>query len=393
MSILIVDDSAVQRLMLASTLKAAGYDNLISVASAAEAFQHLQLDAPGDAPCSIDLMLVDLLMPEMNGLEMCRRVKEIARLRDIPVIMVTGNSEDENLNEAFATGVTDYITKPPNKVALLARVRSALKLKAEMDQRKARETDLMQTATQLTEALASLDEKNRSLEVVLNSLAEKHSQLQLAQEQSERLLLNILPAAIAGRLKHEDNTIIADRFTDVTVLFADIVDFTHFSARVSPEELVTRLNNVFSLFDQLAEKHRLEKIKTIGDSYMVVGGVPVARPDHAEAVAEMALDMLAQLPTLAGDTFHVRVGIHTGPVIAGVIGIKKFSYDLWGDTVNLASRMEELGVADHIQVSPATYAQLQARYLLSERSPIQVKGKGEMPTYFLMGRKEALPTS
>ncbi len=391
MSILIVDDSAVQRLMLASTLKAAGYGDLILAASAAEAFQHLQLDTPGEAPCPVDLMLVDLLMPEINGLEMCRRIKDTARLRDIPIIMVTGNAEDENLDEAFATGVTDYITKPPNKVALLARVRSALKLKAEMDQRKAREADLMQTATQLTETLASLDEQNRSLEQVLNSLAEKHSQVQQAQEQSERLLLNILPAAIAGRLKHEDSAIIADRFTDVTVLFADIVDFSQFSARVSPEELVTRLNNVFSLFDQLADKHRLEKIKTIGDSYMVVGGVPVARPDHAEAVADMALDMLAQLPLLAGDTIHVRVGIHTGPVIAGVIGIKKFSYDLWGDTVNLASRMEELGIADHIQVSPATFAQLKGRYLLSERGPILVKGKGEIPTYFLMGRKEATP--
>jgi class 3 adenylate cyclase/CheY-like chemotaxis protein len=384
MSILIVDDSSVQQLLLAAALKSAGHTNLLLATSGPQA---LELLASSVTP--VDLMLVDLLMPEMDGLEMCRRVKADERWRDIPIIMITGNSDEESLDEAFATGVMDYITKPANKVALLARVRSALKLKAETDRRKAHAQELLQTTVQLTETLGALDEKNRSLELVLNSLAEKHGQLQLARDQSERLLLNILPRPIATRLKQEDNAVIADQFAEATVLFADLVDFTPFSAQVSPQELVTRLNEVFSLFDQLAEKHGLEKIKTIGDSYMVVGGVPLPRPGHAEAVAQMALDIVAQLPTLGQPPFHVRVGIHTGPVTAGVIGTKKFSYDLWGDTVNVASRMEEFGLPDRIQVTPATYAQLNARFVLAERGLIHIKGKGEMCTYFLLGRRDA----
>ena len=198
-----------------------------------------------------------------------------------------------------------------------------------------------------------------------------------------------LPQPIADRLK-QDQSIIADTFADVTVLFADIVGFTQLSSRVSPTELVSLLNDIFSAFDQLAEKHGLEKIKTIGDAYMVVGGLPIPRSDHAEAIAQMALDMqqaVAEFSNTHNQAFSIRIGINTGPVVAGVIGIKKFIYDLWGDTVNTASRMESHGLPGCIQVTATTYHRLQDKYLFDSRGIIEVKGKGEMNTYFLMGIK------
>jgi len=213
--------------------------------------------------------------------------------------------------------------------------------------------------------------------------------LRLARKRAELLLLNILPQPIAERLKRGQRTL-AESFEDVTVLFADLVDFTKFSAQTSPTELVELLNVIFSKFDRLAEQHGIEKIKTIGDAYMVVAGLPTARPDTAGAIAQMALDMqdaIAQLNTELGKSFRLRIGIHSGPVVAGVIGIRKFSYDLWGDTVNIASRMESQGLPGSIQVSATTYERLRDRYLFEERTPIQVKGKGEMITYLLISKK------
>ncbi len=211
------------------------------------------------------------------------------------------------------------------------------------------------------------------------------------QQQTERLLLNILPSPIADRLKQETSTIvIAEDFAEVSVMFADIVGFTQIASSLSAIELVELLNQIFSAFDRLSEKHGLEKIKTVGDAYMVVGGLPTRRVDHAEAIAEMALDMqsaIAQLRDTMGQELNIRIGINTGPVVAGVIGIKKFSYDLWGDTVNIASRMEAHGLAGQIQVTAATYERLREQYLFKKRGPIQVKGKGEMTTYLLIGRK------
>ncbi|OCQ94382.1 adenylate/guanylate cyclase [Oscillatoriales cyanobacterium USR001] len=210
------------------------------------------------------------------------------------------------------------------------------------------------------------------------------------QEQTERLLLNILPGPIANRLK-QNQEIIADDFAEVTVLFADIVGFTQLSASMSPIALVDLLNQIFSAFDLLCEQHGLEKIKTIGDAYMVVGGLPTPRVDHAEAIALMAIDMqreIAKFNTKNNKSFSIRIGIHSGPVVAGVIGIKKFIYDLWGDTVNLASRMESHGLAGQIQVSDVTGELLKDKFMLLKREKIQVKGKGEMTTYFLVGKKE-----
>ncbi len=222
-----------------------------------------------------------------------------------------------------------------------------------------------------------------------NALNDTLSALRVQQEQSERLLLNILPEEIANRLKRGDSTI-ADTFADVTVLFADIVGFTQLSARVYPTELVALLNEIFSTFDNLAERHGLEKIKTIGDAYMVVGGLPIARPDHAEAIAEMAIDMqeaIIDFSKTKNQHLSIRIGINTGPVVAGVIGIKKFIYDLWGDTVNTASRMESHGLPGSIHVTATTYQQLEEKYIFESRGAIAVKGKGMMNTYLLQCRK------
>ena len=213
--------------------------------------------------------------------------------------------------------------------------------------------------------------------------------LRQQQEQTERLLLNILPEPIADLLKQDTSTI-AENFAEVSVMFADIVGFTQMASSLSPNDLISVLNQVFSAFDRLSEKHGLEKIKTVGDAYMVVGGLPTRRADHAEAIAEMALDIqsaIAQFREETGKDFNIRIGINTGPVVAGVIGIKKFSYDLWGDTVNIASRMESHGIPGQIHVTTATYERLRELYLFTERGEIHVKGKGEMTTYLLTGRK------
>jgi len=212
-------------------------------------------------------------------------------------------------------------------------------------------------------------------------------QLETEKEKSERLLLNILPSPIAERLKEEEQ-VIADNFPEVTVLFADIAGFTPLSASLPPTKLVQLLNEIFSAFDALVEKHELEKIKTIGDAYMVVGGVPSPRQDHAAAIARLALDMqssIGQFKTPTGGSLQLRIGIHSGPVVAGVIGTKKFSYDLWGDTVNVASRLESQGEAGKIQVSVASHDLLQAQFQFQERGLVLLKGRGEITTYWLQG--------
>jgi class 3 adenylate cyclase len=216
-----------------------------------------------------------------------------------------------------------------------------------------------------------------------------NEQLVIEQEKSERLLLNILPEPIAKKLK-AGYTNIAEGFAEVTILFADIVNFTQLSEQISPKELLKFLNEIFTGFDCLTELHSLEKIKTIGDAYMVVGGIPELRSDHAQAIADMALDMqqeVAKFNARHKTTLNIRIGINTGPVVAGVIGTKKFIYDLWGDAVNTASRMESQGIAGCIQVTQSTYEYLQDNYQFEARGVIQVKGKGEMTTYFLTGKK------
>ena len=213
-------------------------------------------------------------------------------------------------------------------------------------------------------------------------------QLEREQQKSEQLLLNVLPPSIATLLKDNDR-IIAKHHKEASIMFADIADFTLLSATLPPGEVVEMLNGVFTTFDQLTEKQGLEKIKTIGDSYMVAAGVPEARPDHAEVLAELALEMMAAVSTQTfnGQRLVLRIGINSGPVVAGVIGTRKFSYDLWGDTVNTASRIEQYGISGEIQVSDTTREKIEHRFHIEEREPIEMKGKGLMQVYLLKGRK------
>ena len=209
----------------------------------------------------------------------------------------------------------------------------------------------------------------------------------LARE-NERLLLNILPEPIADRLRNGE-PLIADRFDDVTLMFADIVEFTRLSASLSAHELVGALNDVFSVFDGLVERYGLEKVKTIGDSYMVVGGLPEPSDDHTMRVAAMALDLaeaVGRIDAAVRLGISFRIGIHCGPVVAGVIGTKKFIYDVWGDTVNMASRMESLGVPGRVQVTHAVMERLSGTFRFEARGLIDVKGKGPTPAYFLLDR-------
>ncbi len=220
---------------------------------------------------------------------------------------------------------------------------------------------------------------------MLDALQGLHRQLETERQRAERLLLNIMPRSVADRLKAGEE--IADSYRDVSVLFADLVGFTSLASVVPANELLPMLDGIFSAFDELADQHGLEKIKTIGDASMVVAGVPEPVTDHAQVLAAMGLDMVKAIETESqrrGVQLQVRVGIHSGPVVAGVIGTRKFSYDLWGDTVNVASRMESSGVPGRVQVSEATVAKLGHKFVLEERGPVAVKGKGEMRAWLLV---------
>jgi len=221
-------------------------------------------------------------------------------------------------------------------------------------------------------------------------LNEAHRMLQIEQERSERLLLNILPGSVAERLKNSNQTI-ADGFADVTVMFADIVNFTHVAEGMAPTQVFAMLNRIFSSFDELAEKHGMEKIKTIGDAYMVAGGLNDGEKDYSDSIADMALAMRELLRrdfTVNESHLEVRIGIGTGPVVAGVVGKKKFIYDLWGDTVNIASRITSEGVPGMIQVDTTTWRRLKERFDFHEPQTIYLKGKGETEVHRLIGRKQ-----
>ncbi|MCO5097718.1 MAG: adenylate/guanylate cyclase domain-containing protein [Rhodocyclaceae bacterium] len=222
-------------------------------------------------------------------------------------------------------------------------------------------------------------------------LTETHHLLQIEQERSERLLLNILPGSVAERLKNSNQTI-ADGFADVTVMFADIVNFTQVASGMAPTQVFTMLNRIFSSFDEMAERYGLEKIKTIGDAYMVAGGLNDEQTDYSDAIADMALAMreLLRRDFIVNEAhLEVRIGIGTGPVVAGVVGKKKFIYDLWGDTVNIASRITSEGVPGMIQVDGITWRRLKDRFDFHEPQTIYLKGKGNMEVHRMIGRKAA----
>jgi class 3 adenylate cyclase len=294
---------------------------------------------------------------------------------------------------AFVTFVTILVLERIVIVPIL-RLRDDLQQAGEavsQDQPPRFQTQAVHRQDELGEVSRAFCEMFERVHQEISDRKQAETALKSEQEKSEKLLLNILPDTIAEQLKLEVGAI-ASRFDEATILFADIVDFTGLSVAMSPSDLVSVLNEIFSAFDCIADELGLEKIKTIGDAYMVVGGLPTPRPDHAQAILEMAIKMLETIRDFRrtdGGAFQLRIGINTGPVVAGVIGIKKFSYDLWGDAVNIASRMESHGVVDRIQISESTYHHVQPLYEFEDRGCIHVKGRGQMHTYLYQGRRHA----
>ena len=340
--ILVVDDTEANRDLLSRRLSRNGH-LVDTVGSGRSALQSA-------AKSEYDLILLDLMMPEMNGLEVLTRLKADPAVQHIPVMMISALDEIESIVTCIEAGAEDYISKPFDPVLLSARIEASLERKRLRDREQA----------------------------FLN-------QLKVEKDKTESLLFNILPETIIRRIR-QGEVKIADRFTEATILFSDLVEFTGLANRCSPSRIVEILNHLFSSFDALASRLKLEKIKTIGDAYMVAGGLPEENPRHATAVAQMALGML-EIVQETGKRFdeklEVRIGIHSGEVVAGLIGRHRSIYDVWGDTVNTASRLESSGLPNRIQISDSTYRQVKDSFACELRGPVEIKGKGMILTYFL----------
>ena len=341
--ILVVDDNASNRDVLARRLTREGHEVVTAVDGAAA----LELCRRHD----FDLILLDLIMPEIGGYEVLKRLKAEERTKHIPVIVISALDELDSVVRCIEAGAEDYLPKPFDPVLLRTRIDSSLEKKWLRDREK--------------QFIAELER-------------EKHK--------SETLLLNILPQSIADRMRNGE-LVIADMVTESTILFCDLVGFTALSGRLSAEHTVDFLGKIFTTFDRLAAEAGVEKIKTIGDAYMAAAGIPEPQPDHAVRITSLAPRMMQAVKDVANATnldLQARIGIHSGPIVAGVIGTHKFAYDVWGDSVNTASRMESHSLTGRIHVSDATRRALNGRFALEPRGTIEVKGKGLMETYFLV---------
>jgi class 3 adenylate cyclase len=336
--VLVVDDEEQNRSLLRDPLEARGYE----IAEAENGLQALEKIAARPP----DVILLDLMMPKMDGFEVCRRLKKDSKTAHIPILIVTALSERKERLMGIEAGANDFLNKPIDIQDVILRVGNAAYAK------------------------------------------HLHDQLQAEQKKSENLLLNILPKPVAERMKAGE-TNIADSYPDVTVLLADLVGFTALSAHIGPKQIVELLNEIFSAFDLLVGKLALDKIKTIGDAYMVAGGISFARPDHAEAIAKLAVNMQDEVERLNrqyGISVRLRIGICSGPVVAGVIGRWRFAFDLWGDTVNLACRLESTGEAGKIQIAESTYERLKHKYEFAPKHTIEFNGNDQLPAYWLVKR-------
>jgi adenylate cyclase len=340
--ILVVDDDAANRDVLSRRLERKGH----LVTTAEDGTTALQMIGSG----AFDLVLLDMMMPGLSGFEVLSRLKSDERTLDVPVIMISALDEFDSTVRCIEAGAEDYLPKPFNPVLLRARINASLEKKRLRDRERA--------------------------------IADE---LRVEKERSEALLLNILPSTIIERLRRGER-VIADRVAAATILFSDLVDFTTLTARLPPERTLALLSALFADFDALAARWGLEKIKTIGDGYMVAGGLPEARSDHAAAVAEMAIEMrdvAARTAAEFDEAVQLRIGVHSGELFAGVIGTHKFVYDVWGDTVNTAKRMETYGAPGRIHVSAATRGILGDAYHFEPRGALELKGKGPIETFFL----------
>jgi len=326
---------------------------------------------------SFDLILLDIMMPEMNGFEVCQQVKNNSETTDIPVIFITALSDTRNKVKGFAAGGIDYITKPFQSEEVLARVDTHLQLRSVQKNLQANNVCLQN----------EIEERKRVEKHLEHSLIE----LSEEKQKADNLLLNILPVKIAAELKNTAK-IEPVYFDSASVMFTDFVDFTRIAEQISPRALIEELDYYFSFFDTVIEKYNLEKLKTIGDSYMCAGGIPTPNDTHARDIVMAALEIQEFFsrrqprPTTSETQSHhfdMRIGINSGPLIGGVIGKKKFVYDVWGDTVNIASRMESSGAPGRVNISPSTHLLVKDHFECEYRGKISAKNKGRIAMYFV----------
>ncbi len=366
--VLIVDDQEANVLLLERMLSGAGY---VSVASTLDPRAVCELHRKN----RYDLILLDLQMPVMDGFEVMERLKEIEKDGYLPVLVVT--AQPDHKLRALRAGAKDFVSKPFDLAEVLTRVHNMLEVRLYAKA-------LEQTVQELEASRELIRGKNDELKKLFDQVVAE-------RKISERLALHVPPDSIAKRLQARPD-MTADSFADVTVLIADVVGFTKLTPALSPDRLALILDEIFTLFDALADERGLKKIKTLGNSYMAASGVPVPSVDHAARAAHMSLDMIEALDRFnerTASTLQVRIGIDTGRVVAGVIGRRLFLYDVWGDTVNTASRVESHGVAGRVQVSESTWRRLGEPFLLEARGALEVEGKGELKTWFLAGRNSA----
>ncbi len=352
--ILVVDDQPANVLLLERMLEGAGY---LSVTSTLDPFAVCELHREH----RYDLIILDLHMPGLDGFQVMEGLKLIEQDGYLPVLVIT--AQPDLKLRALRAGAKDFISKPFDTSEVLTRVHNLLEVRL---------------------LHVEIRRKNEELKKLFDQVVAE-------RKVSERLALHVPPDSIAARLQARPD-VAADSFADVTVLIADVVGFSDLSPTVSPELLAQLLEEIFTTFDRLAKERGTRKIKTLGNSYLAAGGVPVPSSDHAARVAHLSLDLIdaiAHLNERSGYALQVRIGIATGAVVAGVIGKRLYVYDLWGDAVTTASRMESHGVAGHVQVSESTRRLLKEPFLLEERGALEVEGQGEMRTWFLRGRDGA----
>lgn len=334
--VMVVDDEEQNRVLLRDPLEAHGY-TVIEVENGMRTLQKVEEQTP-------DVILLDLMMPKMDGFEVCRRLKRYWKSTHVPILILTALSDRKERLMGIEAGANDFLTKPVDVQDVILRVKNAVYTKR------------------------------------------LHDLLQVEREKSERLLRNILPPTIAERMKNGELNI-AESHPDATLLIADLVGFTALTSAIDPVEIVNLLNGIFSAFDVLAEKAGLEKIKIIGDAYMVAGGIHSHHSDHAEAIAQLAFafqEQMERVNDLYNTSIRIRIGINTGPLVAGVIGRKTFAYDVWGETVNTACRLESTGLPGAIQVSESTYRRLKDKFKFEVEHPVDMKGHGTLTAYWLV---------
>ena len=345
--ILIVDDNEDNRYTLRLLLESDGHERVIDASGGKEAIALLERE-------KFSLVLLDLMMPDLNGDEVLKIIKANPDSRDLPVVMISADTDTEKVSKCIELGADDYLAKPFNPIILRARIASALR----------------------RQSLRALE-------------TEYVGKIEQAKKHSENLLRNILPPEIAARLRNGESNI-ADHFEDITVIFADIVGFGKMTARMKAFEIVGCLNQLFSEFDRLADDRGVEKIKTIGDNYMAIAGLPTPRSGHARIATKLALDMIAatgRLQSRLPVPLSIRVGLHSGSVMAGVIGTHKFAYDVWGDTVNIAARVEAASHPNRVLVSAVTAKLLGAEFELDGPHNIDTKEARVIETFFVTQRQ------